>query len=169
MTVGVIGTVEETALGAATGGTGGAALALLKRYWKPLAVGLIVLGIAVAVLSHFANDRHTRKELANLQEWQKLVVATVQSGVPAKTKVDPDHAVVDLQWIISQKARAEKALADQSAALTKAKADAAAAQNNAVAARKQAKERDAALEATRAALTDPKRHSGLTAAEWGQL
>lgn len=167
--MGVIGEVETVALNAATGGVGGTALALLKRYWKPALVVIAVLVIVGALVGHLGNDRHTRKERDGLAAWQTVMVAEIQRGMPKGTKVKSDDALAAVQWLIVDRASLQKQLDDQNAALVIANNQAQSAQNAVTTALSRAKERDQAREATRAALTDPKRHSGLTADEWGKL
>lgn len=167
--MGVIEGVETAALNAATGGFGGSALALLKRYWKPALVVIAVLVIVGALVSHIASDRRTRNERDGLAAWQTVIVTELQRGMPKGTKVKSDDALAALQWLILDRAGLQKQLDDQNAALVIANSEAQSAQNAVTTALSRAKERDQAREATRAALTDPKRHSGLTAAEWGKL
>lgn len=167
--MGLVGAAEEAGLNAATGGVGGTALGLVKRYWKPALVVIAALVIIAALAVHIGNDRHTRKERDGLQAWQTAVLAAVQHGMPPGTKVKPDDTIAAVQWLAGEREACVKALGDQSDALNRSKLEATAAQNSAVEAQKRAAQRDQDREATRAALTDPKRSTGLTAAEWGKL
>lgn len=158
------------ALGAA-GGPVGAVIAFLKAYWKPLLLVIAAIIIAVTVISHFGNDRHVRKERDGLQNWQNMVLATVRAEVPAERRnaVTSSEVAAEIQWLGRERRTLAKALDDQSAALRVAQAKAASAQNGVTAALEGAKERDKARSALRGALTNPKRSTGLTAAEWGKL
>jgi hypothetical protein len=158
---------EGIALRAALRGIGG----FLKSHWKGIVVAIALAIIATVVASHFGNDRHVRKERDGLVTWQNALLGAVRAEIPPerRAKLNASEAISEIQWLGRERRTLEQVLADQTKAVRLAEAKAADAQNNVKAALFRAAERDKAREATRQAILDPKRSTGLKSSEWGKL
>lgn len=139
----------------------------VKAAWsvaKWLVPLLVILGLVIAL-------RFADKDRDQLRKWQGVVVSAVAAEVPPamRSTVTSSTAVETIHWIGRERRTHVAALETQSAQLRRAAAQATAAQNEAAIERKRAKERNSEREGVRGRLLDPKRSSGLTAAEWGKL
>lgn len=137
-----------------------------------VAIPLLLLAAVAIYIAILRGDvRHLTKLNTALTNWQTDTVNVVRAEVPADRRklLDPSNAQDEIRWLGREYRTHAEALRIQSERLLIAKGKAEAAQKGVREALQQAAQRDKAREATRRALTDPKRSTGLTEAEWGKL
>lgn len=127
---------------------------------------LLLIGAGLVVILFYAELRHTRKTLAGEQAWGKTVLASVSKGVGKP--VPKDHAAAQIDAAFANAKTLSDALDRQNAALKQSATD-AAARNAAAKAAVEPTSEQKVRETTRKALVDPKRATGLSDKEWGQL
>lgn len=169
--MGVVGAIEEVGLNAVTGGVGGTALALFRKYWKVGLVALAAIALVAIVAHHFMDYQRARKKRDNLQAWQNVIVLAVkaQSPLAVRKAITASTAADQIRWLGHERATLEQALDAQSAALRIAEQHALAADTGYRQALSQATQRDQARQVTRKSLENPSRTTGVTAEEWSQL
>ena len=145
------------------------------RIAKIAVPALVIAGLAVALLlTRSTLDLRTNQRDA-LQLWQNgVVVAITAETVPADAQgrrppIDPATVETRIHGLGADILNLRNEIARQNEAITRARNEGEQRLQDAQRARQEAERRNAPREATRRALEQPSRSTGLTAAEWSQL